>query len=606
MKLRSYIAVFAAVLVCVLALPGAAFAEYASPSTSTVAQVRTDGSLHVAEQRTFDFADSYSVLTWPITGWNDQQKVTMESVRFMEADSEGNILRDWAALPQVAFQSTWRDFVETTDGLTARVRAEVDAARHAESTADNVALPEGEAWAFDERRDVVYIFLDPASAVTAIECDYLVDNAALVWDDVGELYWDYVAASEDVEARNVSVQVQLPVPEGAPVAPGDNVLAWGHGAAGTVDVNEDGTVDYAVPVVEPGQYAQAHIVFPKSWMTNLTIQAKLAKSGVRYDDAVAEEDAWTDSYSVWRKNSLILDVALLALCVLALAASLLAYGLLGRERRPRVEDARLCDDGLLDDAPVMGRLGRWNHESPDDFAASLAQLKRKGVLRIDEVPRTALEVSIDEAFAPEGDVSATGGDAQATEDERDVWFRLTPSAKRVPLSALEQDTLRFVFDDVGGGYQSVSLDEIREFCARRPDEVRAVLGQWQAVLSKEVERAALFDPRSRKAALWMLGGAGALALMALYQWFGARSPWEALALAVTAAVVSVVAHYVPRLTQRGADLAECLRLRSLSEGDAAAGEDGAPGEGSAPSEDASADAWMKQLSTLLETTMEGK
>lgn len=623
---------------CVLGVPQTAHADYVNPSATTVAQVRTDGSLHVAEQRTYDFEDEYSILEWKVTGWNGAQKVDVGAVRLMQADGEGNIVRDWTALPQVAFQSTWRDFVEETEGLTQRVNAAIERAEAAESTADNVALPKEDAWAFDSRRNVIYVFLRPTDAVTAIECDYLVDNAALVWDDVGELYWDYVAVNEDAIVRNVSVQVQLPVPEGATVVPGDNLVSWGHGPQGSVSTNEDGTVDYEVSEVAPGQYAQAHIVFPRSWLTNLTIQAKLAKSGVHYDDALADEDAWVDTYSTWRINTLVVDIVLLVICVLSLVGSLVVYAVLGRERRPRADACGECDAagedgecsatgesdaadvsaaGVADDAAddaadrggataaggagcvgvpadascgeaaVRGRLMRWNQESADDFPATLAQLACKGVVRIDaeRVVATeplALSDSADSADLP------NASDRAPLVEECNVRFRVTPTAKLAPLSPLERDAMSFVFDAVGDGYQSVSLREVRDYCARCPREVKAAMAAWQSLLTKEVGRAGLFDERSHRAGMWMLLGAVLLGAVALYRLLVMHSLLEAVALFATAAAVSVIAHFVPRRTQRGADLAECMRVRGVQDADAVAA-DGCGGDA----------AWMAQLSAML-------
>lgn len=610
---------------CVLGVPQTAHADYVNPSATTVAQVRTDGSLHVAEQRTYDFQDEYSVLEWKVTGWNSAQKVNVGAVRLMQADGEGNIVRDWTALPQVAFQSTWRDFVKETEGLTQRVDAAIERAEAAESTADNVALPKEDAWAFDSRRNVIYIFLRPTDAVTAIECDYLVDNAALVWDDVGELYWDYVAVNEDAIVRNVSVQVQLPVPEGAIVVPGDNLVSWGHGPQGSVSTNEDGTVDYEVSEVAPGQYAQAHIVFPRSWLTNLTIQAKLAKSGVHYDDALADEDAWVDTYSTWKINTLVMDIVLLAICVLSLVGSLVVYAVLGRERRPRADACSECDaagegdagaageadgagavggaggmsvadgagreralpDASCGEAAVRGRLMRWNQESADDFPATLAQLACKGVVRIDAERVVATERPV-MPEPPELAGSPDAPDEMPSAEECNVRFRVTPTAKRAPLSPLERDAMSFVFDAVGDGYQSVSLREVRDYCARCPREVKAAMGAWQSLLTKEVGRAGLFDERSYRAGIWMLLGAVLLGAVALYQLLVMHSPLEVIALFATAAAVSVIAHFVPRRTQRGADLAECMRVRGEQGADAVAA-DGCGGDA----------AWMAQLSAML-------
>ncbi len=565
-KLAS-LGVLAALLLCLL-LPSQAFASYSNPSVNTVAQMRTDGSLHVVEQRTYSFEEDYSAVTWRFTGITDKQQVEVASVRIIQMDAEGNIVRDWDQLPEVAFQSNWRAFVDETEGRSDKVKDAEERLALSKDSSDAVELPKGDSFSFDKRRCELYVFLDSTENSTVIECDYAISNAALVYDDTAELYWDYVSAQPDVEMSNVRTQVQLPVPDGVEVVPGETVHAWGHGPEGTIDVRSDGTVHYYVPEVREGQYAQAHVLFPRSWLTNITVQSKLAKSGTRLDDALAEEATWTDTYSWGLVNSHIVNLALHVLCVLALAAAVVAYAVWGRERRgdgaagegvgaegagaacaPGAGAANAASGEGADaagvDAAVLGRLLRWNQQSAEDFAATLRQLQQRGVIS----------------------VSAEGP------SPGDVRFRITPSAKSAKLTGVEHGAMELLFDTVGDGYQSVSLAELQRFCDEHPGWAREAMASWQGVLSEQVEREGLFDARSRKVARWLAWGAGVFAAFAVVEFFAVGSVPMAGALLATGAVVGAVAYCMLRRTPRGVELAECAEARA-GERDAADADEG--------------------------------
>lgn len=508
-----------------LAFPVQAFGIYANPSVTTVAQMQTNGSMRVSEQRDYSFSEEYSIITWPFTGLSSKQSVEIEAVRIILMDQEGNIVRDWSALESVPFQPAWRDLVSETQGIAANVEA---AAAASEGTpndaADDVSIPAPGSYSFDERRSMLYVFPGDFESTTVIECDYIINNAALVYDDTAELYWDYAPSRQGVTTKNLDVQIQMPVPEGAVVTPGENLRAWGHGPEGTVEVRSDGTVAYFVPELRDGQYAQAHVLFPREWLTNITVQSKLAKSGTRFDDAVAEEEAWTDTYTSGVVNALTMDIALLVLCIIVLVGAAVAYVAFGREMEPYDADVDL---GGFDDA-VIGRLLRWNHVSSSDFVATIRQLARIGVVQI----------------------VSTG---------EQMRIRVTPTAKSAQLTPVQLETMKVVFDVVGQGYQSVSLADVLEFRERHPKKMEEAMESWQSTLSEEVDAAALFDKRSYKAAAWTAVVAGVLAVCGIVEWAAGGNLVMGVLMLASAVAVAAIAYCMPRRTSEGVAVEEAVQ-----------------------------------------------
>lgn len=566
--LASCISALTVAFVVAMALPATAFADYSNPSVSTVAQMRTDGSLHVVEQRSYDFGEKYASVVWPFTGTSGKQEIEIASVRLIQINDEGSITRDWVALEEVPFQSAWRDFVKETGGIASKVSEAEDRLSRLADSSEAVKLPDGDSYAFDKRQGKLYVFLGATEDSTVVECDYAISNAALVYDDTAEMYWDYIAAQPEVEVSNVQTQIQLPVPEGVEVVPGQTVLAWGHGPQGSVEVRADGTVHYSVPEARPGQYAQAHVLFPREWLTNITVRSKLAKSGTRFDDAVAEEASWADTYSWGKVNGMSVDIGILALCALVLVGSVAVYALWGRERRPEAEACTSAEGvgaegaGVADtgtggacatgadmvgagtegigrvgsgaegvgcvDAAVLGRLLRWDQHSAADFAATLRQLEARGVITI----------SKDDSGKPGG-----------------VRFRITPKAKLAKLSPVERGAMKVLFDTVGDGYQSVSLADVQEFCRSNPACAREAMGEWQRGLSAEVRAAKLFDVRSKKASRWLFGIAAAFAALAVWKLTTGEAAIGLAAIA-TAVAVFAVGYNMPHRTPLGVQLAE--------------------------------------------------
>lgn len=344
---------------------------FENPSLSVTAQVQTTGAAHVVEHRAFAFDGQFDVLRWPFTGLPEDAEITVAQVRAAQTDDAGAIAGDWVALTPTAFSSDWRQAVEGAGGNMAEQLRDLP-------SDEAPALPAPNTWALDERQRALYVFFQQTGAHMLFEVDYTVTNAVAAFDDVAEMYWDYVPPRDDVLTRDVTATVQLPVPEGTAVTPGETVLAWGHGAAGLFDIGADGTITFTVPEVPTGQYANAHILFPAEWLPNLTVEAKQAHSGTRADDARAEEEAWTDTYTNRIVNGLGLNIAALATCALALIAAGIVYLVLGREPRRDQLPALSTDEvhGVVHDPEVLARFLHWGHVAPTepDPAAVTARL----------------------------------------------------------------------------------------------------------------------------------------------------------------------------------------------------------------------------------------
>lgn len=522
--------VFAVLLT--FSFPSQAFASYSNPSVNTIAQVRTDGALHVVEQRAFIFDDEYSVIAWPVSNSSEDQQLDVQSISLIQTDESGNATRNETAFSEVAFQTSWRSMMEKTGGnteaiLDLRINANNGDAAH--RSANYVAPFKPLTYTYDARERMIYIFLDPVSNSLTIECDYVIENAAQLYDDTSELYWDYACEWPDSETQNVSAEIQLPVPDGDTVEPGVNVFAWGHGPEGSVAISLDGTINFEVSKVEAGLSAYAHVLFPKSWLSNIVGLKKLNSTGMRFDAAVAEERSWIDVAAGWWINRYTLETLLLSLSLLSLVGAVVLYLIFGHKHEVSKTDT---DDQVNDiDGVVLARLMRWNNWSIDDFTTSIKDIAKTGTIRILE-------------------------DAEHVDVTR---FISAPRARMAHLSRVQKLTTEILFDDFGMGYESVSLAEIEKYCTASPENVKMLERQWQRTLSREVEEVGLFDGRSFTASRWTWVIAIFVLVLALIEMFGVGSFWPGALMLLIAIAIGFIAYYMPRLTQFGTDVFETLK-----------------------------------------------
>jgi uncharacterized membrane protein len=168
--------------------------------------------------------------------------------------------------------------------------------------------PGTEAYSWDRAENTLYVFFDATDEDLIATIDYTVENGMAVYDDYGELYWQYVTAGWEVDSQNVTATVDLPVPAGDQVEAGSNVYAWGHGPLdGRLDIDaENQQVLYQVPRVQGGQYSEARVLVPTDWLPNASESSLALHTGQEcLQDILADEQSWADSANAQRVQSLL-------------------------------------------------------------------------------------------------------------------------------------------------------------------------------------------------------------------------------------------------------------------------------------------------------------
>lgn len=507
-----------------------AAALLAVSNVRTVAQVQTDGDLHGVEQRTFVFEEERSALLWPLSAMEADSKLEVSGVRFAHCTHQGGIDGEWMTLDPAPFTAEIRTAVEKSGGVTARMDAQSAALGGDADAASLNPVPEQPSFCVDAREGAVYLFFPPTSGRVIFECDFTVTDAVRAFDDVAELYWDYAPVDAGAESESVNATVQLPMPEGMQAVAGENVFAWGHGAAGTVNVKADGTVAFHASDVRTGQYAQAHILFPQQWLTNLSAEAQRAHSGTRLDDAKAEEEAWTDTWSAWLANSLAVDLVFVGISMAALIAALALFFAFGREPKP--EEGADGKSYEAYEAPLIRRLLQWDHASTADLVALILQL----------VARGAVKIEVLDSPGPLG------------QGYHDLRFRAGSQAKMLARTLIDQEVLRLLFDVWGEGYASVTLEDVARHAKADKQRFREEMADFANVLSAEVTAAGFFDAKSARVQRCILIAGGVLFAAALLFGVAGGSLVRGAALGLAGLGCLVIGNYTARRTPEGAQV----------------------------------------------------
>ncbi|MDO4182076.1 MAG: DUF2207 domain-containing protein [Coriobacteriia bacterium] len=485
---------------------------YFLSKSNTLLQVDTNGSIHVTEQRTYVINEDCDRLTWDLDNMGEKTDFTMQSARLTLLDGEGQTT-EALELSRAPFNPTWR----TTQ-----------------------ATPNYHAYAVDTDQHCFYLFYPLSTGQVTVSIDYTLDEAVTAYRDVTEVNWSVAPGTSTVTTQEAITTVLLPTPADADQVQ-QNVFAWSHGPeTSSVEVSEDGVITHAVSNVQVWQYSDLRICFPTSWMTNLSPRfASQHSSQLHLSTAQTEEAAWVDAWHLRSINNYTFDAYCLVACLIVLLFSVCMYVRHGRVRLPQFRGEYWTQPVFCDRAlhpSTVGQIWRWNRKNPLDLHAALNYLVVKGA------------------------VSAT------RKEEGIVLSRA--NLQEDQLKPIDQATLSFLFDQVAQGETSLSAAQLENCKNNQAQAYSQAVMDWCNTLNDQFDQDAYLEPGGRtwQVRLLLLALVTAAAGLGLFFFLG-----HAVVLVgclATAAMVAVLANYVPRRTPVGNEIvakAKALRTWIKSE-----------------------------------------
>jgi uncharacterized membrane protein len=487
---------FALFLVLVAAFAGlaagAATAKDFSITTVDIdATVRPNGDLRVHETRVLDFSGDFSFVYWDLsTMGSDGIDVTAASGP--GADGTGIIP------------------YEPTQDLEAR------------PPGTYAVAPLGE----ESVRVLLFFRVSDASAQFGV--DYVARGAAKRWDDIAELYWQFVGDQAAVPADHVRITVHLPAG-----VTSEQVRAWAHGPLwGNVAIAPDASVVMTVDPLPAGTFVEGRILFPAAALARAE-----PTTGLREAAVLAEEKTWADQANrdrFWARFKVVLWSAVgFGFPLVALVLVVVLYVKYGREPRTQFQ-AQYWRDIPQPPLPpaLVGFIWRMGTVSRDDATATLLDLVNRKVLDIERVT-----VHEDRLFGKDDSTS----------------YRLTLHDERLEeLLPYERHLVTFLFHQIAES-STLVLSELKDLAKTHRTAFVKGYSTWTSMATKEGERRKYLDARADRmafagAALAFVGAvaAGAAAIFSGWLWFFAGIP--------VCVVLVFVSRTIKRRSQEAAEL----------------------------------------------------
>jgi uncharacterized membrane protein len=481
--LLAFALLLAAVLAGLAAGPAAA-KDYSITDVVIDAQVMPNGNLKVHESRTLDFSGTFHYVYWD----------------YSTKGSEGVVVTG-ASGPTGPYE---------------RIPA--------------TATPVPGTWWFVDTGDAVHVQLNfeltDTSATFGI--DYVVRGAAKRWDDIAELYWQFIGDQATVPADHVRVAVHLPAG-----VTRDQVRAWAHGPLwGNVGIEPDASVVMTVDPLPAGTFVESRILFPAAALAKAKPTA-----GAREAAVLAEEQKLADQANSDRTKARLKVIAWgvvgFGFPLVALVLVVLLYIKYGREPKTQFQ-AQYWRDIPQPPLPpaLVGFIWRMGTLARDDATATLLDLVNRKVIDLERVT-----VHKERLFGKDDTIS----------------YKLTLRDERLEeLLPYERHLVTFLFHEVAES-PSLVLSELKDLATTHRAAFAKGYSSWTTMATKEGERRQYLDAGADRMAF--IGGAlafvgavaaGAAAIFSGWLWFFVSIP--------VCVVLIFAARAIKRRSQEAAEL----------------------------------------------------
>ena len=514
-------AIAAACLLSSCASSSADSGTYTMPKATISASAATDGTIDVVENRTFSFEEQPSALVWRFDSLPEDAAITVNGVSVTRLTSDGVPVGGTASLPRESFSLSWREG----------------------------GGPAHDAFSLDMPQNAVYVFLSAECESVTVTLSYTIEGAVLAYDDVADLNWEYVSSSWSAPTESVTMTLSLPVPQGQEAVAGRTVHAWFHGPAeSSISMDESGAITFRAARVGAGQYAEARVLFPSEWLSNLGADSPFALEGEEGREAALDEErAWTDAPTRTAISQLGSSLAWGAAAVLLVLWALLCYALFGRAFKPRFAARYLAEPPADDLHPTLaGRVLRGGRaRDADDFAAACAHLMESGAVRM-----------------VRGGYEARGLQERAASPVCD-WYLVRTAAVASVADPIDRAALERLFLSAAAGTDAAWVGDAVRFAREHPERARDAREAWNAAVQSEMEARELVEGIGKKLQWVVFGVAVAFVIAGLAAWSALASPVP-FALSVAAGVaMTAIANNLLRLSREGSELsARCEALRA--------------------------------------------
>jgi len=421
-------------LAAVLAGPAAA-KDFWITDISIDAKVLRNGDVRVHEERTLEFSGTFHYVYWD----------------YLTQGSDGIVI-DGAGGPSGPYRRGPDDLVGST-----------------------MTVPDTYAVQTTPASVRVQLDFELSDTDARFYVDYTAFGAAKRWQDIAELYWQFIGDDTAKPADHAVITVHLP--EGVTE---EDVRAWTHGPLwGEVTIEPDGTVVSEVSPLPAYTFVEPRILFPAEALSKAAPEA-----APRLQEALAEEKALADAANrsrTWARVKVVLwSILGFGVPAVALALVVLLWVKYGREPKPQFQAEYLRDIPQPPLPPALvGFIWRMGSVSREDATATLLDLVTRGVVEIERVQ------TVEDGFFG---------------DKTEISYRLTRQReKERGLEEWEENLLDLMFDDMAHD-DSFVLSELKDKVKNHRSTVAIGYKQWTGKVTAAGADRGYLDPKADRMA----------------------------------------------------------------------------------------------------------
>lgn len=281
---------------------------YETRYVNMIADVETDGTLRITDQRVVSIFKDAQNIQVPVSKTTDKSFVQVSSVRIIDPD-------------EVEEGGESRIYTLNRNTLNAEELKKLRFNPQEKLSGDMTYF-------FD--RESSSIFLSVGNCLESdknyvLSISYNIQDSVYVYDDMAEIYWDWIPNWTNSKIENATILMQVPTSPSLLPEIGENIWAWDHGNNGEIDYAGEAAFRVSTSNLHNGQGSRIHLLFTKYWMSNIARGSEMVESGARRDLALSEETKWGDGDNTKIKNTYILNLSLLVVSATILLYVTISY-----------------------------------------------------------------------------------------------------------------------------------------------------------------------------------------------------------------------------------------------------------------------------------------
>lgn len=305
---------------------------------------------------------------------------------------------------------------------------------------------------------------------------YRVLNAAVKYNDTGELYWKFMGDETDVKTENFRVKITIPAG-----AAKDDIRLFGHGSlSGNMEILDGRNVLLTVEKLPPHNFVEARVLFPKG----LIGDSQRVVNKDMLPSIMSEEERWAEEANARRiKARLALGFSF----VFALFEILLIFYLYikyDKEFKTRFDGEYFRELPGNYSPAVLSVLWNFGRVQPRDITATIMDLVRRKYLLMN-VEQIEIKGVIKHKI------------------ENDHTFELNKDKDPEALSPHEKYLIDWLISTIGNGTK-VSLKEIEQYSksVKGAENFKADFDAWGEYVKREAEGFGFFDRNTMKGQIY--------------------------------------------------------------------------------------------------------